>query len=109
MFYNDSNEVPEGPVVVRRPVYDAGMKLEDEVKAGASGPAFENAREKVHACHAAGDAAGEAWWEEIFRFLMWRDSVAAGTETIILEDGETYDYENEEVIKRSQNPPQSQR
>jgi hypothetical protein len=59
MLYNDSNEVPEGPVVVRRPVYDAGMKLEAEVQAGASGPAFENAREKVHACHAAGDAAGE--------------------------------------------------
>src|ERR1017187_11041530 len=109
MFYNDSNEVPEGPVVVRRPVYDAGMKLEAEVKAGASGPAFENAREKVHECHAAGDAAGEKWWEEIFNFLMWSECVAAGTETVILEDGETWDDDEGEVIKHRKNPPQSQR
>jgi hypothetical protein len=63
----------------------------------------------VHECHAAGDAAGAARWEEIFKFLMWRESVDAGTDTIILEDGETYDYENEEVIKPRKNPPQSQR
>lgn len=109
MAYNQDDDLQEGPVVVRRAVYDAGMKLEDEVKAGASGPAFENAREKVHACHAAGDAAGEAWWEEIFRFLMWRECVAAGTETIILEDGETYDYEKEEVIRPPKNSPHSPR
>ena len=54
MAYNQDDDPNEGPVVVRRPVYDAGMKLEDEVKAGASGPAFENAREKGHECHAAG-------------------------------------------------------
>jgi hypothetical protein len=109
MAYNQDDDPNEGPVVVRRPVYDAGMKLEDEVKAGASGPAFENAREKVHECHAAGDAAGAAWWEEIFRFLMWRECVAAGTGTIILEDGETYDYENEEVIKAGTNQPRNDR
>jgi len=42
MPYNQDDDLQEGPVVVRRPVYDAGMKLKDEVKAGASGPAFEN-------------------------------------------------------------------
>ena len=108
MFYNDSNELQEGPVVVRRPVYDAATKHEAEVEAAGRGPAFEEARSKVHECHAAGDAAGAARWEEVFRFLMWRESVAAGTETIILEDGETYDYENEEVIKPRKNAPQSQ-
>lgn len=107
MAYNQDDDLNEGPVVVRRPVFNAAMKLEDEVKAGASGPAFENAREKVHACHAAGDADGESWWEEIFRFLMWRESVDAGTETIILEDGETYDYENEEVIRPGTNQPRN--
>jgi len=106
---NQDDDLNEGPVVVRRPVYDAGMKLEDEVKAGASGPAFENARAKVHECQAAGDTADAAWWEEIFRFLMWRESVAAGTETIILEDGETYDYENEEVIRPGLNQPRNDR
>jgi hypothetical protein len=58
MFYNDSDEVPEGPVVVRRPVYDAGMKLEAET--GFERTSFrENSREKVHGCHGAGDAQGE--------------------------------------------------
>ena len=109
MLYNDSNEVPEGPVVVRRPVYDAGMKVEAEVKAGASGPAFENARVKVHECHAAGDAAGEKWWEEVFNFLMWRACVAAGVDTVILEEGETWDDDEGKVIKPRKNPPQSQR
>jgi hypothetical protein len=106
---NQDDDLNEGPVVVRRPVYDAGMKLEAEVAAGAPGPAFENARAKVHECHAAGDAAGAAWWEEIFRFLMWRECVAAGTETIILEDGETYDFEIEEVIRPPKNSPEPPR
>lgn len=109
MPYNQDDDLNEGPIVVRRPVYDAGMKLEDEVKAGASGPAFETARTKVHDCQAAGDAADAAWWEEIFRFLMWRECAPAGSDTIILEDGETYDYENEEVIRPSRNPPQPPR
>ena len=109
MAYNQDDDPNEGPVVVRRPVYDAGMKLEDEVKAGASGPAFSNAEDKATACREAGDAAGAAWWEEIFRFLMWRECVAAGTGTIILEDGETYDYENEEVVKAGKNQPRNDR
>jgi hypothetical protein len=107
MPYNQDDDLNEGPVVVRRPVYDAGMKLEAEVTASTDGPAFEKARQKVHECSAAGDAADAAWWEEIFRFLMWRESVAAGTETIILEDGETYDYENEEVIRTGTNQPRN--
>jgi hypothetical protein len=109
MFDNDSDELREGPVVVRRPVYDAGMKLEDKVKAGERGPAFENAREKVHACHAAGDADGEKWWEEVFNFLMWRECVAAGVDTVILEEGETWDDDEGTVISPPKNPPQSQR
>ena len=81
----------EGPVVVKRAVYDAGMKLEAEVDGGADGPAFSNAEDKATACRAAGDAAGAAFWDEVFRFTMPRECVAAGTETIILEEGETWD------------------
>jgi hypothetical protein len=40
---------------------------------------------------------------------MWRECVAAGTDTIILEDGETYDYENEEVIRAGTNQPRNDR
>ena len=106
MPYNQE-DLSEGPVVVKRAVYDAATKHAAEVEAAGRGPAFEAAREKVHECHAAGDAAGEARWEEIFRFLMWRESVAAGTQTVILEDGETYDFENEEVIRPGTNQPRN--
>lgn len=107
MPYNQDDDLSEGPVVVKRAVYDAATKHEADVEAAGRGPAFEEARAKVHECHAAGDAAGAARWEEIFRFLMWRESVDAGTETIILEEGEVYDYENEEVIRPGTNPPRS--
>ena len=59
---------------------------------------------------AAGDAAGAAFWDEVFRFTMTRECVAAGTETIILEEGETYDYEEEKVIRApGTSQPQSPR
>src|SRR5579862_2582899 len=107
MFNNDSNEVPEGPVVVRRPVYDAGMKLEAEVDAGADGPAFSNAEDKATACREAGDEPGAAFWTEVYQFTMTRECVDAGTEVIVLEDGETYDFENEKVIRADTNQPRS--
>jgi hypothetical protein len=96
----------EGPVVVRRAAYDAGMELEADEKAG-KGTAFRIAEDKATACREAGDTAGAAFWDEVFRFTMTRECVAAGTETIILEEGETYDYENEEVIKPGTNQPRS--
>jgi hypothetical protein len=107
MAFNQYDDLQEGPVVVRRAVYDAGMKLEAEVDAGAGGPAFSNAEDKATACREAGDAAGAAFWDEVFRFTMTRECVDAGTETIILEEGETYDYDNEEVIRADTNQPHS--
>lgn len=96
---DDDNDMT-GPVVVGRAAYDAGMKLEAEVKAGVRGPAFENARDKALHCRTAGDTQGAAFWEEVFNFLMWRESVDAGTQTVILEDGETWDADAGEVIRR---------
>ena len=96
----------EGPVVVKRAAYDAGMKLEAEEKAGA-GTAFTIAEDKANACREAGDTAGAAFWDETFRFLMTRECVDVGTEIVILEDGETYDYEEEKVIRPGKNPPRS--
>lgn len=98
----------EGPVVVKRAAYDAGMKLEAEEKAG-NGTAFTIAEDKATACREAGDATGAAFWDEVFRFTMTRECVAAGTETVILEDGETYDYEEEKVVRPGTNPPRSDR
>jgi hypothetical protein len=97
-FDNDDDDMP-GPVVVKRTVYDAGMKLEAAVKAGVRGPAFENARDKTAECRAAGDAPGAAFWEEVFNFLMGRESVKAGTDIVILEEGETWDSDAGDVIR----------
>ena len=80
--YDD--ETP-GPVVVGRIAYDVGMKLETEGKAGGRGPAFETARHKALKCRAAGDAQGAAFWEEVFNFLTWRESVAAGAARSVID------------------------
>lgn len=92
--YDD--DLGEGPVVVGRPAYDAGMKLEAEVKAG-TGPAFEMAREKAAEFRTAGKTEDAAFWTEVFHFLMTRESVGAETEIIILEEGERYDWDEGEV------------
>ena len=100
------DDLGEGPVVVKRAAYDAGMRLEAEEKAG-KGTAFTIAEDKATACREVGDTAGAAFWDEVFRFTMTRECVAAGTEIIILEDGETYDYENEEVIRAGTHQPRN--
>ncbi len=95
----DDDQGYEGPVVVRRPAYDAGMELEAAVKAGERGPAFETAREKADEFRVAGKAQDAAFWTEVYDFLMTRESVGAEVETIILEEGETYDWDEGEVIR----------
>ena len=103
MADHNADPTDEGPTVVRRAAYDAGMKLEAEVTGGMRGPAFSNAEANATACREAGDTEGGAFWDEVFRFLMTRECVAAGTQTIILEEGETYDYEEEKVIRAGTN------
>ena len=100
------DDAGEGPVVVKRAAYDAGMKLEAEERAG-KGTAFTIAEDKAAACREAGDETGAAFWTEVYQYTMTRECVAAGTETIILEEGETYDYDKEEVIKAGTNQPRS--
>ena len=53
------DDLGEGPVVVRRAAYDAGMKLEAEEKAG-KGTAFTIAEDMATACREAGDTSGAA-------------------------------------------------
>jgi len=100
MDHEDDEDMQEGPVVVRRAVYDAAMAVKAEGM-----PAFEHARLQAEEYGEAGDAGNAAFWEDIFNFLMWRQSVAAGTKTIILEDGEEWDAEKREVIRRGDRRP----
>lgn len=95
-----------GPIVVRRTIYDAGMKLEAEEREG-KGTAFTIAEDKASQCREAGDETGAAFWTEVYQFTMTRECVDEGTEIIILEEGESYDYENEEIIKPDTNQPRS--
>ena len=102
--YNDDDEIPGdmgwGPMVVRRAVYDAAMALKAEGM-----PAFEHARLQAEKYGEAGDAGNAAFWEEIFNFLRWRQSVAAETKMVILEDGEEWDAEKGKVIRRGDRRP----
>jgi hypothetical protein len=86
------------PVVVKRAAYDAGMKLEAEERAG-KGTAFTIAEDKAAACREAGDEKGAAFWTEVYQYTMTRECVDAGTEIIILEDGETYDWGEGKIIR----------
>jgi hypothetical protein len=94
MDHEDDEDMQEGPVVVRRAVYDAAMAVKAEGM-----PAFEHARLQAEKYRAAGDAGNAAFWEDIFNFLMGRESVGAGTRTVILEDGEAWNAEKGEVIR----------
>jgi hypothetical protein len=109
MEYDEDRERREDePILVRRAVNDAGQKLWDEVQPGA-GPAFEKANKKADECGAAGDKDGQAFWSSVAAHLMDREFATAGTETIILEEGDVWDSENEEVIRAGKNPPRSDR
>ena len=102
----DDDEDNQGPVVVKRPVYDAGMKLQGAIRAGDP-PGFETAREKAAEFRAAGKTDDAKFWNEVYQFLMTREGVGAETETVILEEGETYDYDEGEVIRPGKDPPRS--
>jgi hypothetical protein len=92
------DDLGEGPVVVKRAAYDAGMKLEAEEKAG-KGTAFTIAEDKAASCRQAGDNSGAAFWNEVYQYTMTRECVDAGTEIIILEEGETYDWGEGKIIR----------
>jgi hypothetical protein len=98
VYDEDDGAEKEGPVIVKRAIYEAGMKLEGAVKAGDP-PAFETARGEAAKFREDGRAEDAAFWEEVFEFLMWRESVGAGTVIIILEEGETWDADEGEVIR----------
>ena len=96
-IYDDDHD-KEGPVVVKRAAYEAGMQLERETSAGDPN-AFEIARDRATEYRAAGKAQDAVFWNEVYQFLMTREGVGAETETIILEEGETYDWNEGAVVK----------
>ena len=101
MSQYDELEDDPGPVVVRRPVYEAGIKLEAEEAAGSGWKSFDAAEAKMDECKAAGKTDEAAFWKEVYDFCMTRESVAADTEVIILEKGESYNWNVGKVERKS--------
>jgi hypothetical protein len=102
-FYDEEDDViPDdlgwGPVIVRRPVYDQGMKLL-EAAGPDDGPAFETARGVAQDFELAGEAKKAAHWYAVGKFLEWRSAVAPDAKTIVLEEGEEWDRERGKKVK----------
>jgi len=98
MVTYDDDEDDQGPIVVRRPVYEAGIKLEAEEAAGG-GQSFIEADTNMEIARTAGKTDEAAFWKEVYHFCMTREGVAADTEVVILEEGERYDFESGKVIR----------
>ena len=81
-YDEDGQEIGEGPVIVKRAVYEAARRFEKTIK---DGPPFEAARHRSMTYRKAGKAASAARWHAIYDFLMWREGVSADTPTVILE------------------------
>ena len=114
--FEDDEEVPDdmgwGPIIVRRPVYDEGMKLLAAAPAG-EGDTFETARGIGHDHKAAGEEDKAEHWYAVAEYLQSRACAAAGMEVVVLEEGEEWDRNRGKKIKSrkkgsaSKNSPRS--
>jgi hypothetical protein len=96
----------EGPIVVRRTVYEAARKFEKSMGPGAPG-AIGEAQDRAEKSRDAGKPRAAARWWAIYRYLMGCAGAAKGIRTVILETGERYDAENEKVVRPRARQPHS--
>jgi hypothetical protein len=90
-----------GRIVVRREHYDAGEEI---MKTAAPGNAsFAVAEERRDKCQDRGDAAGVAFWGEVWNYLMMSCVCNPDPEIIILEQGDEWDPDSATVKKNPQN------
>ena len=88
----------EGPIVVRRTIYEAALRFEKSMGPGAPG-AIGEAQDRMDKAYKAARPRAAARWRAIYRYLMGLAAVARRTRTVILETGESYDFENDRVIR----------
>jgi hypothetical protein len=105
---DDMPDGVEGPVVVRRAIYEAALAFERKLGPDASG-AISEAQDRMDRYKAAGNARASRRWGKIYAFLLDRAGAATGSKTIILKPGEKYDSENERVIRPYARRPRSGR
>jgi hypothetical protein len=105
-YEDDDPTREEGPIVVKRAVYEAALRFEKAMGPGAPG-AIGEAQDRAEKSRDAGKPrTAEKWWA-IYRFLMECACVASRSEAIILEPGETWDAEAGKVIKPRARRPRS--
>jgi hypothetical protein len=101
-YDDDYDEIPDdlglGTIVVRRPVYDEGMKLLDLAPAG-EGDTFETARGIADDHKAAGEEDKAEHWYAVAVYLETRACAAAGAPMVVLEEGEEWDSLRGKKIK----------
>ena len=103
-YEDDDPAIDEGPVVVRRTIYEAALRFEKSMGPGAPG-AIGEAQDRMDKAYKAGKPRAAARWKAIYRYLMGLAAVAKRTRTVILETGESYDFENDRVIRPSARSP----
>src|ERR1700691_4437431 len=100
--YDDDDEIPDqlegGPIIVRRPVYDEGMKLLAAAPAG-EGNTFETARGIADDHKGAGEKDKAEHWYAVAVYLQSRACAAAPVKVVVLEDGEEWDQDRGKKIK----------
>ena len=103
-YEDDDPAMDEGPVVVRRTIYEAALRFEKSMGTGAPG-AIGEAQDRMDKAYKAGRSRAAARWTAIYRYLMGLAAVARRTRTVILETGESYDFERGRVIRSRARPP----
>ena len=103
---DDMDEPFPGPVVVRRPIFDAGEKLRNAAPPG-EGDTFLTARDMAHDHQARGETEQAAFWNEVADYLEERTCCPAGFEVIVLEDGEEWDADARKVRRRGKDQRRS--
>jgi hypothetical protein len=94
---DDEDGLSAGPVVVRRAIYDETEKLQAEREPGAPS-SVTIAAGRAQSYQDEGDNANAALWGEIHHYLMELECVRADASIIILEAGETWDWQLEKVV-----------
>ena len=92
-MYQDNWNDDYGPVIVRRLVYRAACKLEEDAKTDRHGFTDWNLAEmRRDICRDEGDYDTAEFWQEVFEYLMTLECVSEDVEIKIVDRGENHEY-----------------
>ena len=97
---DDEDGLSAGPVVVRRAIYDETEKLRAEREPGGPSAVYI-ASGRMQTYQDEGDTENAALWAAIYHYLMELDCSKPDAPLVILEEGETWDWQQEKVIRQN--------